>query len=107
VAWSGGACDCAQPAISSWQCYSGDLVQPHSYFSTWDIAAALHPRPCLATQERGNRWPFGQRAAVPCATEIQLRYKLSKWVTASSDRHPGKTSHLDLEIIVLTGVSRV
>ncbi|MCT0199408.1 molybdopterin-dependent oxidoreductase [Synechococcus sp. CS-1325] len=51
------------------------------YFSTWDIASALHPQTLLATGMNGAPLPAANGAPLRIATPIKLGYKLSKWVT--------------------------
>ncbi len=69
------------------------LVQPKStikyayfqsadgYYSSWDIASALHPQTLLAYQKNGESLPVDNGAPLRLASPIKLGYKQSKWVT--------------------------
>lgn len=51
------------------------------FFTTWDIASALHPQTLLATGMNGAPLPVANGAPLRLASPIKLGYKLSKWVT--------------------------
>jgi len=82
VAWSGVrlADVLSLAGISSLGGYLA-IDSADQYFSTWDIAAALHPQTLLATGMNGAPLPVVNGAPVRLATPIKLGYKLSKWVT--------------------------
>ncbi|MEA5570801.1 molybdopterin-dependent oxidoreductase [Calothrix sp. UHCC 0171] len=68
----------AQPKDSVKYAYflSGD-----NYYSSWDIASALHPQTLLAYQKNGEPLPVDNGAPLRLASPIKLGYKQSKWVT--------------------------
>lgn len=51
------------------------------YYSSWDIASALHPQTLLAYQKNGEDLPVENGAPLRLASPIKLGYKQSKWVT--------------------------
>ncbi|ARV57465.1 oxidoreductase [Nostocales cyanobacterium HT-58-2] len=51
------------------------------YYSSWDIASALHPQTLLAYQKNGEPLPVENGAPLRLASPIKLGYKQSKWVT--------------------------
>jgi DMSO/TMAO reductase YedYZ molybdopterin-dependent catalytic subunit len=51
------------------------------YYSSWDIASALHPQTLLAYQKNGKPLPTENGAPLRLASPIKLGYKQSKWVT--------------------------
>lgn len=69
------------------------LAQPHAnvqyvyfqsadgYYSSWDIASALHPQTLMAYQKNGELLPVENGAPLRLASPIKLGYKQSKWVT--------------------------
>jgi DMSO/TMAO reductase YedYZ molybdopterin-dependent catalytic subunit len=69
------------------------LVQPKSgvryvyfwsadgYYSSWDLASALHPQTLLAYQKNGASLPVDNGAPLRLASPIKLGYKQSKWIT--------------------------
>ncbi|MDY6901936.1 MAG: molybdopterin-dependent oxidoreductase [Cyanobacteriota bacterium] len=59
------------------------------YYSSWDIASALHPQTLLAYQKNGESLPVENGAPLRLASPIKLGYKQSKWVTRVT-----LTSHL-------------
>ncbi|WP_017318841.1 molybdopterin-dependent oxidoreductase [Mastigocladopsis repens] len=50
------------------------------YYSSWDIASALHPQTLLAYQKNGEFLPVENGAPLRLASPIKLGYKQSKWV---------------------------
>jgi DMSO/TMAO reductase YedYZ molybdopterin-dependent catalytic subunit len=68
----------AQPQANVRYVYfqSGD-----GYYSSWDIASALHPQTLLAYQKNGEPLPVDNGAPLRLASPIKLGYKQSKWVT--------------------------
>ncbi|MEB3216221.1 MAG: molybdopterin-dependent oxidoreductase [Nostocales cyanobacterium 94392] len=54
------------------------------YYSSWDIASALHPQTLLAYQKNGEDLPVENGAPLRLASPIKLGYKQSKWVTRVS-----------------------
>jgi len=59
------------------------------YYSSWDIASALHPQTLLAYEKNGEALPVDNGAPLRLASPIKLGYKQSKWVTRVT-----LTSHL-------------
>lgn len=69
------------------------LAQPHEtvkyayfisgdgYYSSWDIASAVHPQTLLAYQKNGESLPVDNGAPLRLASPVKLGYKQSKWVT--------------------------
>ncbi|MEO1430012.1 MAG: molybdopterin-dependent oxidoreductase [Cyanobacteria bacterium J06633_8] len=51
------------------------------YYSSWDIASALHPQTLLAYEKNGESLPVDNGAPLRLASPIKLGYKQSKWVT--------------------------
>jgi DMSO/TMAO reductase YedYZ molybdopterin-dependent catalytic subunit len=51
-----------------------------SYYSSWDIASAVHPQTLLAYQKNGELLPVDNGAPLRLASPIKLGYKQSKWV---------------------------
>ncbi|MFB2771404.1 molybdopterin-dependent oxidoreductase [Pelatocladus sp. BLCC-F211] len=51
------------------------------YYSSWDIASALHPQTLLAYQKNGEPLPRDNGAPLRLASPIKLGYKQSKWIT--------------------------
>jgi DMSO/TMAO reductase YedYZ molybdopterin-dependent catalytic subunit len=51
------------------------------YYSSWDIASALHPQTLLAYQKNGETLPKENGAPLRLASPIKLGYKQSKWIT--------------------------
>ncbi|MFH7026471.1 MAG: molybdopterin-dependent oxidoreductase [Heteroscytonema crispum UTEX LB 1556] len=51
------------------------------YYSSWDIASALHPQTLLAYEKNGEPLPIDNGAPLRLASPIKLGYKQSKWVT--------------------------
>ncbi|MDJ0734914.1 MAG: molybdopterin-dependent oxidoreductase [Nostocaceae cyanobacterium] len=51
------------------------------YYSSWDIASALHPQTLLAYQKNGEPLPVDNGAPLRLASPIKLGYKQSKWIT--------------------------
>ncbi len=51
------------------------------YYSSWDIASALHPQTLLAYQKNGEPLPTNNGAPLRLASPIKLGYKQSKWIT--------------------------
>jgi DMSO/TMAO reductase YedYZ molybdopterin-dependent catalytic subunit len=68
----------AQPKPNVQYAYfqSGD-----GYYSSWDIASALHPQTLLAYQKNGDSLPVENGAPLRLASPIKLGYKQSKWIT--------------------------
>jgi len=69
------------------------LVQPKSsvryvyfksadgYYSSWDIASAMHPQTLMAYQKNGQPLAAENGAPLRLASPIKLGYKQSKWVS--------------------------
>jgi DMSO/TMAO reductase YedYZ molybdopterin-dependent catalytic subunit len=51
------------------------------YYSSWDIASAMHPQTLLAYQKNGEPLAPDNGAPLRLAAPIKLGYKQSKWVT--------------------------
>lgn len=51
------------------------------YYSSWDIASAVHPQTLMAYQKNGQPLPVENGAPLRLAAPIKLGYKQSKWVT--------------------------
>jgi DMSO/TMAO reductase YedYZ molybdopterin-dependent catalytic subunit len=51
------------------------------YYSSWDIASALHPQTLMAYQKNGQPLALDNGAPLRLASPIKLGYKQSKWVT--------------------------
>lgn len=51
------------------------------YFSSWDLASAVHPQTLLAYEKNGKPLAIANGAPLRVATPIKLGYKQSKWVT--------------------------
>ncbi|BAZ68831.1 MAG: molybdopterin-dependent oxidoreductase [Pelatocladus maniniholoensis HA4357-MV3] len=51
------------------------------YYSSWDIASALHPQTLLAYQKNDELLPRDNGAPLRLASPIKLGYKQSKWIT--------------------------
>ena len=51
------------------------------YYSSWDIASALHPQTLLAYEKNGETLPVENGFPLRLASPIKLGYKQSKWVT--------------------------
>ena len=54
------------------------------YYSSWDVASALHPQTLLAYEKNGESLPVDNGAPLRLASPIKLGYKQSKWVTRVS-----------------------
>ena len=51
------------------------------YYSSWDLASALHPQTLMVYQKNGQPLPIQNGAPLRLASSIKLGYKQSKWVT--------------------------
>jgi DMSO/TMAO reductase YedYZ molybdopterin-dependent catalytic subunit len=51
------------------------------YYSSWDIASAVHPQTLMAYQKNGEPLSIDNGAPLRLASPIKLGYKQSKWVT--------------------------
>src|SRR5919202_4075436 len=51
------------------------------YYSSWDIASALHPQTLMAYQKNSQPLGIDNGAPLRLASPIKLGYKQSKWVT--------------------------
>lgn len=68
----------AQPKSSVKYAY---FQSADGYYSSWDIASALHPQTLLAYEKNGESLPVDNGAPLRLASPIKLGYKQSKWVT--------------------------
>ncbi|MEM7553418.1 MAG: molybdopterin-dependent oxidoreductase [Cyanobacteria bacterium P01_A01_bin.84] len=69
------------------------LQSADGYYSSWDIASALHPQTLLAYEKNGESLPIENGAPLRLASPIKLGYKQSKWVmkiTLVSDLYRNK-----------------
>ncbi|MEC4813057.1 MAG: molybdopterin-dependent oxidoreductase [Scytonema sp. PMC 1069.18] len=57
------------------------FISADGYYSSWDIASALHPQTLMAYQKNGEPLPVDNGAPLRLASPIKLGYKQSKWVT--------------------------
>jgi DMSO/TMAO reductase YedYZ molybdopterin-dependent catalytic subunit len=57
------------------------FVSADGYYSSWDIASALHPQTLMVYQKNGEPLPIDNGAPLRVASPIKLGYKQSKWVT--------------------------
>ncbi|MEA5594612.1 molybdopterin-dependent oxidoreductase [Rivularia sp. UHCC 0363] len=57
------------------------FLSADGYYSSWDIASALHPQTLLAYQKNGESLPVDNGAPLRLSSPIKLGYKQSKWVT--------------------------
>jgi DMSO/TMAO reductase YedYZ molybdopterin-dependent catalytic subunit len=57
------------------------FISGDKYYSSWDIASAVHPQTLLAYQKNGEPLPVENGAPLRLASPIKLGYKQSKWVT--------------------------
>ena len=67
----------AQPSADVKYVY---LQSADGYYSSWDIASALHPQTLLAYEKNGEPLPVENGAPLRLASPIKLGYKQSKWV---------------------------
>lgn len=68
----------AQPKPSVKYVY---FTSADGYYSSWDIASAVHPQTLMAYQKNGEPLPIENGAPLRLAAPIKLGYKQSKWVT--------------------------
>jgi DMSO/TMAO reductase YedYZ molybdopterin-dependent catalytic subunit len=68
----------AQPASQVRYAY---FKSADGYYSSWDIASALHPQTLMAYQKNGQPLALDNGAPLRLASPIKLGYKQSKWVT--------------------------
>lgn len=57
------------------------FISADGYYSSWDIASALHPQTLMAYQKNGETLPPENGAPLRLASAVKLGYKQSKWVT--------------------------
>jgi DMSO/TMAO reductase YedYZ molybdopterin-dependent catalytic subunit len=60
------------------------FISGDNYYSSWDIASAVHPQTLLAYQKNGEPLPVDNGAPLRLASPVKLGYKQSKWVTRIS-----------------------
>ncbi len=57
------------------------FMSADGYYSSWDLASALHPQTLLAYEKNGSPLPVENGAPLRLAAPVKLGYKQSKWVT--------------------------
>lgn len=68
----------AQPKPTARYAY---FISADGYYSSWDLASALHPQTLMVYQKNGAPLPIENGAPLRLASPIKLGYKQSKWVT--------------------------
>jgi DMSO/TMAO reductase YedYZ molybdopterin-dependent catalytic subunit len=57
------------------------FLSADTYYSSWDLASAVHPQTLLAYEKNGEPLPAENGAPLRLAAPTKLGYKQSKWVT--------------------------